>query len=151
MVATSKATEQWSRRCWEVTSAKGERKTVDHAGVRCGKLEKSVEKYENSIKKHVKSTLEAPNPPKKLQESPREAPREPRASKKLPHEAPNPPKRVPRWSPKSIKIDKKSIQEAPKTPKSSQGRSKTDFLSIFNQFWIHFGSNFRSKGYKNSI
>ena len=132
MVATSKATEQWSRRCWEVTSAKGERKTVDHAGVRYGKLEKYVEKYENSIKKHVKSTLEAPNPPKKLHESPREAPREPRASQKLPQDTPNHPKRITKSRRKSIKIDEKSIQEAPKAPKSSQGHSKTDFLSIFS-------------------
>ena len=115
------------------------------------KLTNLKENAENLQKKHPKSTQEVPKLPKKLQESPQEAPREPKASKKLPQEAPNPPKRVPRWTPKSIKIDKKSIQEAPKTAKSSQGRSKTDFLSIFSQFWIHFGSNFRSKGYKKSI
>ena len=103
-----------------------------------------MKNVEKTTKQRPKSGQEAPRLAKKLQESPQDAPREPRASKKLPHEAPNPPKRVPKSRPKSIKIVKKSILEPPKAPKSSQGRSKTDFVPIFSQFSSDLGTIFES-------
>ena len=139
MVATSKATEQWSRRCWEVTSAKGERKTVDHAGVRCGKIGKIWGKIRKFYKKTCEINRRGPKP---TQEAPRETPGGPKRAQSLPKAPPRHPKPSQKDPQIETKIDKTRWKIDPggpqgpqELPRSLQDRFLIDFLSIFDRFW----------------
>ena len=101
----------------------------------------------NKQKQRWKLQKAVQNQAKTTQDSPRSSERGPRRPQESPEPQKSSPMRsqtFPKGAPNRDQNRQKSILEPPKAPKSSQSRSNSNFLPIFNNFWDDLGTNFES-------